>query len=240
MSNITRGALIVLEGVDRSGKSTQSKKLVESLKSRNISAELMVFPDRTTYTGKLISQYLSNGTCELNDYAVHLLFTANRWENVDRMRKLLFEGTTLIVDRYSYSGMAFSAVKKGTRLYHIMFVLFTVNFLVDMNLEWCKQPETGLPKPDLVFLLTLTQEEMEKRPGFGTERYETLNFQKRVSELFCELCDSNWRKVDASGTVDEVHQVLLNETLQKIEDVKLKPLQQLDFSKQPILNGVHN
>lgn len=125
MSNVKRGALVVLEGVDRSGKSTQARKLVESLNSRNIPAELMVFPDRTTYTGKLISQYLNNGICELNDFAVHLLFTANRWENVDRMRKLIFEGTTLIVDRYSYSGMAFSAVKKGKLsfcYFHVIYV----------------------------------------------------------------------------------------------------------------------
>lgn len=113
MNTVKRGALIVLEGVDRSGKSTQARKLVESLNNLNIPAELMVFPDRTTHTGKLIAQYLSNKDCQLNDYAIHLLFTANRWENVDKMKKLISEGTTLIVDRYSYSGMAFSAVKKG-------------------------------------------------------------------------------------------------------------------------------
>lgn len=114
MSSIKRGALIVLEGVDRSGKSTQAKKLVESLQIRNIPAELMVFPDRTTYTGKLISQYLNGDDFKLNDAAIHLLFTANRWENVDKMKKHISDGTTLVVDRYSFSGMAFSAVKKGT------------------------------------------------------------------------------------------------------------------------------
>lgn len=111
-----RGAFIVLEGVDRAGKSTQAKQLVESLKRKRISAELITFPDRTTHTGKLISEYLSDSNCKLNDFAVHLLFTANRWENVDKMKKLLTEGTTLIVDRYSYSGVAFSAAKKGKSL----------------------------------------------------------------------------------------------------------------------------
>lgn len=113
----------MLEGVDRSGKSTQCRKLVESLKTLSIPAELMVFPDRTTYTGKLINEYLSSKDVDLNDYAVHLLFTANRWENVDKMKRLLFEGTTLVVDRYSYSGVAFSAVKKGNvalRLQHMV------------------------------------------------------------------------------------------------------------------------
>lgn len=106
-----------------------------------------------------------------------------------------------------------------------------ISILADMNLEWCKHPETGLPKPDLVFLLTLTQEEMENRPGFGNERYETLAFQKRVSEMFYQLCDQddNWREIDASGTVEEVHKKLLKEALNRIEEVQGNPLQSLDF-----------
>lgn len=74
-----RGALIVFEGVDRCGKTTQTKKLLEYLKSCGIAAELLRFPDRTTQTGKIIDSYLVNGV-ELDDKAVHLLFSANRWE----------------------------------------------------------------------------------------------------------------------------------------------------------------
>ena len=44
--NMRRGALIVLEGCDRSGKSTQCKKLVESLRERGTKAELMRFPGK--------------------------------------------------------------------------------------------------------------------------------------------------------------------------------------------------
>lgn len=113
MGLIKRGALIVIEGVDRSGKSTQCKKLVQSLEKMNIKSKLITFPDRTTSTGKLIDEYLKNKDCKLSDEAIHLLFTANRWENLDKMKQLLFEGVTLVVDRYSYSGIVFSAVKKS-------------------------------------------------------------------------------------------------------------------------------
>lgn len=106
-----RGALIVVEGVDRSGKSTQAKKLVDSLRSKAYKTELMVFPDRTTNTGRLINEYLSNKDCKLNDEAIHLLFAANRWENVDKIKKLIYEGITIIIDRYSYSGMVYSMAK---------------------------------------------------------------------------------------------------------------------------------
>lgn len=107
---VNRGALIVLEGCDRSGKSTQCKKLVESLRKSNILAEKMSFPDRSTVTGKLIAEYLMNKT-ELNDRTIHLLFSANRWELSKKMERMLNDGITLIVDRYAYSGVAYSAVK---------------------------------------------------------------------------------------------------------------------------------
>lgn len=113
IKTVQRGALIVIEGVDRSGKSTQCKKLVESLTGQNIKAQLMNFPDRSNLTGKLINEYLVNPDCKLHDHAIHLLFSANRWENLERMKSLLYEGTTLVVDRYSYSGIAFSASKDG-------------------------------------------------------------------------------------------------------------------------------
>lgn len=110
--SLKRGALIIIEGVDRSGKSTQCRKLVGSLESKGIKAKLINFPDRSTHTGGLINKYLTEKNCSLNDKAIHLLFSANRWESYDKMKDLLNQGCTLIVDRYSYSGIAFSSVKK--------------------------------------------------------------------------------------------------------------------------------
>nr|CAI5842984.1 unnamed protein product [Callosobruchus analis] len=209
-----RGALIVIEGVDRSGKSTQCKKLVESLKQRDIPADLINFPDRSTLTGHLINDYLKNKSCKLNDQTIHLLFSANRWENLEKMKSMLYDGVTLVVDRYSYSGIAFSSAKK------------------DMDYEWCKQPENGLPKPDVVFLLTLSEEDMLVRPGFGNERYENVDTQRKVANIFEKLYKEgdNWVKIDAANSVQQVHESLLSQCLKKIEAVKSKPLETLHFS----------
>ncbi|XP_058292375.1 thymidylate kinase isoform X4 [Hylobates moloch] len=76
-----RGALIVLEGVDRAGKSTQSRKLVEALCAAGHRAELLRFPERSTEIGKLLSSYLQKKS-DVEDHSVHLLFSANRWEQV--------------------------------------------------------------------------------------------------------------------------------------------------------------
>uniref|UniRef100_A0A1Q3EVR0 Thymidylate kinase n=1 Tax=Culex tarsalis TaxID=7177 RepID=A0A1Q3EVR0_CULTA len=180
-----RGALIVLEGCDRAGKTTQCKRIVEHLKLSGHKAKFMNFPDRSTDCGKLINSYLTNKD-NFTDEGIHLLFTLNRWEARKQMEQLLQDGTTLIVDRYSYSGVAFSSAK-------------------GLDMEWCKAPEAGLLKPDLVILLTLTSEALAKRGGFGEERYEVPEFQRRVMAKFAALKDdSYWRQIDADKGQDEL------------------------------------
>ena len=78
-SSSSRGSLIVLEGLDRSGKTSQSARLVSYLKDKGLSVEAWRFPDRSTGVGQMISAYLANES-QLDDRAIHLLFSANRWE----------------------------------------------------------------------------------------------------------------------------------------------------------------
>ncbi|XP_050246846.1 thymidylate kinase-like [Quercus robur] len=106
----SRGASVVLEGLDCSGKTSQSSRLLSYLEGLGHSAELWRFPDRSTDVGQMISSYLSNKS-QLDDHMIHLLFSANRWEKRSLMETKLKTGTTLIVDRYSYSEVAFSSAK---------------------------------------------------------------------------------------------------------------------------------
>lgn len=148
-----RGAFIVLEGVDRCGKTTQSGRLLNRLVAAGIAACSMRFPDRTTATGNIINQYLQSSQ-NLDDRAVHLLFSANRWESADVLAGHLHQGTTVLCDRYAYSGVAFSSAKvndKGEPL---------------LDSQWCKSPDIGLPAPDCVIFLDISQEEAEKRGGY--------------------------------------------------------------------------
>lgn len=62
---------------------------------------------------------------------IHLLFSANRWALADKICQELKNGTSFVVDRYSYSGITYSLAK-------------------GLNPLWTCQPEVGLPKPDLV------------------------------------------------------------------------------------------
>ncbi|KAH8550105.1 putative thymidylate kinase [Umbelopsis sp. PMI_123] len=203
---VKRGALIVLEGCDRSGKSTQSSNLVNYLTTHNIDSKLQKFPDRTTRTGQMINSYLTNAT-ELNDQAVHLLFSANRWEAMDHMRSMLLSGTTLVVDRYVYSGVAFTAAK-------------------GLDINWCKQPDVGMLTPDLVLFLDLPIEAAEQRGGFGDERYEKRDMQIKVRELFLKLQDPLWQIIDANRTMQEIEIDIRQRVLSTLDKTQDKPLKQ--------------
>ncbi|KAA8589273.1 thymidylate kinase [Etheostoma spectabile] len=206
-----RGALIVLEGVDKAGKTTQCKKLVQALQQSGRPAEMMRFPDRTTTIGQLISAYLEKKS-DLEDHTVHLLFSANRWELVPLIKKKLEQGTTLVVDRYAFSGVAFTSAKPG------------------FSLDWCMKPDVGLPKPDLVMFLQLSPSEAALRGQFGEERYETSVFQKAVQQKFEQLMKDrtvNWQVIDASQSVEDVHENIRTQSLNTINTAQNQQLGEL-------------
>ncbi|XP_011045182.1 PREDICTED: thymidylate kinase isoform X4 [Populus euphratica] len=195
-SSESRGALIVLEGLDRSGKTSQSSRLLSYLEGLGHSTELWRFPNRSTSVGQMISAYLSNKSC-LDDRTIHLLFSANRWEKRSLMETQLKNGTTLVVDRYSYSGVAFSSAK-------------------GLDIEWCKAPEVGLLAPDIVLYLDIPPEKAAERGGYGGERYEQLEFQKKVAKCYQALCDSSWKVIDACQPIEDIEKQLQDAVLDHV------------------------
>ena len=115
--------LIVFEGLDRSGKTTQTKRLAFLLESLGIRVKKMRFPERDTEIGKMISLFLENKK-KMSQEFLHLLFSANRWELKDEIEDSLLQGQIVLIDRYAYSGIAYSGAK-------------------GMDINWCKSPDTG-------------------------------------------------------------------------------------------------
>ncbi|KAG2204960.1 thymidylate kinase-like protein [Mucor mucedo] len=204
-----RGLLIVVEGCDRSGKSTQCDILVNSLQQKGIDTELVKFPDRTTQTGKMIDSYLQQKS-ELDDHAIHLLFSANRWEAMKTLSEKLNNGKTLVVDRYAFSGVAFSSAK-------------------GLDLEWCRNPDIGLLTPDIVLFLDLSIDDAEKRGGFGDERYEKRELQIKVRDQFMKLKDDSWKFIDASQSKENVEKEIWN-TIDATRNLLQDNIQELQFN----------
>ena len=105
-----RGFLIAFEGLDRTGKSTQTHWLKDHLLRKGRKAEIIKFPDRTTLFGQQIDSFLTNKK-KYDDKMLHLLFSINRWELKDKIIGLLESGVDIIMDRYSYSGIAYTHAK---------------------------------------------------------------------------------------------------------------------------------
>ncbi|KAL5556606.1 hypothetical protein UlMin_038842 [Ulmus minor] len=120
-----RGALVVLDGLDHCWKTTQSNRLHE-----------------ITSVGKIIYSYLSKKS-QLDDRTIHFLLvpTIGKRGLLSLMETKLKSGTTVIVDHYSYYGVAFSSAK-------------------GLDLDWCKAPYILLLVLDLVQYLDITLEQI--------------------------------------------------------------------------------
>ena len=60
-------------------------------------------------------------------------------------------------------------------------------------MKWCKNPDRGLPSPDVVFYLDISIKDAEMRGQFGEERYEKAEFQQRVADIYKQLRSDDWK-----------------------------------------------
>ncbi|XP_046402773.1 thymidylate kinase isoform X2 [Ischnura elegans] len=126
-----------------------------------------------------------------------------------KMKNLLLNGTHLVVDRYAFSGVAYSAAKDG------------------MDMEWCRSPDIGLPRPDLVVYLDLDPKSAASRIGYGEERYESRKFQEAVRNNFLKLKESYWMIVDARKSVDDMHEEIWDRVRKTIDECWKEPIEKL-------------
>ena len=170
--------------------------------------DLRIYADRTTPIGESIGAYL-RGESEQEDHVIHLLFSANRWEAAASIRTAIENGTTVVIDRYYYSGIVYSAAKGRDNL----------------SLRWAREPEVGLPRPDLCLFLDISPEVAARRGGFGNEKYETSVIQKRVRELFYELVQlpdgEDIEVVDAGRGIEDVERDIMEKVVRLMVHTKL-------------------
>ena len=201
--------LIVLEGLDGAGKSTQVQKLTEYLESRCSRLKYIHFPryDAPVY-GELISKFLRGGFGPID--AVHpqlvaLLFAEDRHGAAPEIRKSLEEGSTVLLDRYVYSNIAYQCAKLND------------TEEAEQVRDWILDTEFGdfsLPEPDLNIFLNVPLDFVEKslhsqRNGAdrdyllgNSDIHEAdIEFQKRVREIYLEQArrDIRLKVVDCSG-----------------------------------------
>lgn len=101
-----------------------------------------------------------------------------------------------------------------------------------LGLAWARAPEAGLPRPDAVVFLDLDEARARERGGFGEERYETAEMQRRVRALFWGLKRGevdgvafeeeagDLVVVDAGGSVEEVAEEIWRVVRPRVEGVE--------------------
>lgn len=176
-----RGLFVVLEGLEKCGKKTQSKLLKSYLESQGIACVEIEFPTRDSIIGQMIQDHKKD-LYELHPRAVHLLFSAHRWEKQKEIENELRNGKCVICSRYVYSAIAYSCAN-------------------GLDHAWCSFSEKEMLKPDLVVYLQIDPKELKKRISSYDIKSQThiasfmdLILKEPVSEI-----------VDASMEIEFIH-----------------------------------
>jgi len=206
--------LVVLEGLDGAGKSTQVKKLRNYLESLFGQIEYIHFPryDAPVY-GDLISRFLRGdfGNNEtVHPQLVALLFAEDRHGAAPAMKEELSKGGCVLLDRYVYSNIAYQCAKlhdteEAEKLREWIF-----------NTEY---GDFGLPVPDLnIFLdvpIGFVESKLKSQRGGDDRAYlegaqdiheADIEFQKKVRSIYrrqCEL-DPKFIRIDCSDEYGEM------------------------------------
>ncbi len=176
--------LIVLEGLDGAGKSTQIKLLREMFAERGVESEYLHFPrfDAPLY-GDLIAKFLRGelgGVDQVNPYLVALLYAGDRADAATMIREWLDGGKVVILDRYVYSNVGYQCAK-----------------VVDLTekielMEWILDLEYNhfdIPRPDISLFLDVpfkfTKQRLEEERE-GDDR-DYLHGKKDIHEASMDL-----------------------------------------------------
>lgn len=143
-----KGKLIVLEGIDGSGKSAQYRRLCARMEKDKIDYNHIVFPRYSKDSSALIRSYLAGDfgsrPADVNAYAASTFYAVDRYASYkEDWGKIYENGGLILSDRYTTS----NAVHQGSKLSDEELPDF---FAWLSDLEYVKM---GLPKPDLVIYL---------------------------------------------------------------------------------------
>lgn len=193
--------LFVIEGVDGAGKSTQIKMLRDFFSNLGYKCEYMHFPrTESPFFGELIARFLRGEFGSLNDvdpYLVAMLYAGDRKDASDIIGKWLAEGKIVLLDRYTYSNIAYQCAKIESSKEQ------------DDLMQWILSLEFShfaIPKPDLNIFLDVPFAFTEKKLSdvrTGDDRSylngtrdiheESLSFQKKVRDLYLKVAQKDDR-----------------------------------------------
>lgn len=186
------GKLIVLEGIDGSGKGTQIARLTDRLEASGHKVLVTREPSAGPI-GTLIRQALADAS-QFDEATMALLFAADRLEHIREMKAHLAAGEIVLCDRYVLSSLAYNSQT------------LTLEWILALNQEADKRLH-----PDLTLYFDLSEQIALTRigaRGSDRERYETQRQLYQVREMYRMLADvrldDNVVTIDASQTPEAI------------------------------------
>lgn len=197
---MAKGKLIVIEGLDGSGKGTQATELAKNLAAGGAPVRKVSFPDYASDSSALVKMYLSGqfgkDPQDVNAYAASTFYAVDRFASFKRDWGGFYEGGGIVVaDRYTTS----NAVHQCSKLPQEQWDAFLA-WLFDFEYHLL-----GIPSPDLVVYLSVDPAVSQR---LMTGRYQGDESRKdihegnlaylRRSRLAAEYCSSRlgWRQIE--------------------------------------------
>jgi len=174
MKNNNIGKFIIFEGIDGSGKSTQSKLFRKSLEDRGLDVVETSFPQYGKKSSGLVEEYLSGkyGTSkEVGPYRASIFFACDRYDASFQIKEWLNDGKIVIADRYVSSNAGHQGGKMSDPKERTEFL----NWLYNLEYNIFK-----IPRPDVVFILKTSSQIAQEMSGKVTDEDKK---QKKASFL---------------------------------------------------------
>lgn len=222
------GKMIVIDGTDGSGKGTQTKILVDKLKTLGFSVEFFDFPQYGTKSAGAVEEYLNGKYGDANSvgpYRASIFYAVDRYDASFKIKEALSLGKVVICNRYVSSNMGHQAGK-----------------IKDLNhrdefLDWLQNLEYNIfaiPKPDLNILLYLDpkigQDNVDKkghRDYVGGQKKDIheadLQHLIDASNSYLYVAKKyGWTIVDCADngsmkSIENIHELVLEEVLEKLD-----------------------
>jgi dTMP kinase len=195
---------VSLEGVDGSGKSTQARLLVEALGEDAVA----IREPGGTEAAERIRELLADPGVELDPLAELMLFLAARADLTERViRPALAAGRNVVADRFSDSSVAYQGAARGLGVGEVIGLceIATDGLWPDLTVLLRIDPETGLGRAE--------SDDRFEQEGLGLQREVATAYEE-----IAQIASDRVVVVDATGSVEEVHQRVLEAVRERSRD----------------------
>lgn len=248
------GKLIVIDGTDGSGKTTQLNLLKTKLEADGYSVMVVDFPQYNTKSAGLVEEYLSGKYGQADDvtpYQASIFYTVDRFDASLKIRAWLQEGKIVLANRYTSANIGHQGSKIDNPLERQVFF----NWLYDLEYKIF-----NIPKPDLSLILHVEPELAQQlaktraREDWSGKTHdiheENLNHLKKAAQVYLEIANllPGFKLIKCSGgqgimSREEIHLLvclavgqILNETENKSGST-WQPIKNIITSSQQIIDN---